>query len=142
MRRYFVPMLLKAEIERPEDVHQTFLPVRRNIMAKSTVEAAVWDAYAKMLDDPLWKVADGTHRPVEAGVSIGIQSDLDTLIKVVDGYLKEGYGRIKLKINPSKDYDWFKAVRDTFGDIVLQVDANSAYTLDDLPFLFMIDGGG
>ena len=78
----------------------------------------------------------GTHRPVEAGVFIRSQADFDTLIKVVDGYLKEGYGRIKLKINPSKDYDWGKAVRDTFGDIVLQVDANSAYTLDDLPFLF------
>lgn len=89
-----------------------------------------------MLDDPMWKVVGGTHRPVEAGVSIGMQSYLDTLIKVVDGYLKEGYGRIKLKINPSEDYDWVKAVRDTFGDIVLQVDANSAYTLDDLPFLF------
>lgn len=89
-----------------------------------------------MLGDPLWKVVGGTHRPVEAVVSIRIQADFDTLIKVVDGYLKEGYGRIKLKINPSKDYDWGKAVRDTFGDIVLQVDANSAYNLDDLPFLF------
>ena len=89
-----------------------------------------------MLGDPLWEVVGGTHRPVEAVVSIRILADFDTLIKVVNGYLKEGYGRIKLKINPSKDYDWGKAVRDTFGDIVLQVDANSAYTLDDLPFLF------
>ncbi len=94
-----------------------------------------------MLGDPLWEVVGGTHRPVEAVVSIRIQADFDTLIKVqadfdtlikvVNGYLKEGYGRIKLKINPSKDYDWGKAVRDTFGDIVLQVDANSAYTLDE-----------
>ena len=44
MRRYLDPMLLKAEIERPEDVHQPFLRVRRNFMGKSTVEAALWDA--------------------------------------------------------------------------------------------------
>lgn len=52
MRRYWAPMLLKAEIERPEDVHQTFLRVRRNFMAKSTVEAALWDAYPKCLANP------------------------------------------------------------------------------------------
>ena len=49
MRRYWMPMLLKAEIERPEDVHQPFLRVRRNFMGKSTVEAALWDAYPKCL---------------------------------------------------------------------------------------------
>lgn len=49
MRRYLAPMLLKAEIERPEDVHQPFLRVRRNFMGKSTVEAALWDTYPKCL---------------------------------------------------------------------------------------------
>ena len=52
MRRYLDPMLLKAESERPEDVHQPFFRVRSNFMRKSTVEAALWDAYPKCLATP------------------------------------------------------------------------------------------
>lgn len=52
MRRYWMPMLLKAESERPEDVHQPFLRVRSNFMRKSTVEAALWDPYPKCLATP------------------------------------------------------------------------------------------
>lgn len=52
MRRYLDPMLLKAEIERPEDVHQPFFRVRSNFMRKSTVEAALWDPYPKCSATP------------------------------------------------------------------------------------------
>ena len=46
------------------------------------------------------------------------------------GYLAEGYVRIKLKIEPGWDVEPVRAVRERFGDdVLLQVDANTAYTL-------------
>jgi O-succinylbenzoate synthase len=61
------------------------------------------------------------------------------LLDAVDGYLAEGYVRIKLKIEPGWDYEPVKAVRERFGDILLQTDANTAYTLADAPLLKRLD---
>jgi O-succinylbenzoate synthase len=52
------------------------------------------------------------------------------LLDAVGGYLAEGYVRIKLKIEPGWDVGPVRAVREAFGgDVLLQVDANTAYTL-------------
>ena len=54
------------------------------------------------------------------------------LLDAVGGYLDEGYVRIKLKIEPGWDVEPVRAVRERFGDdVLLQVDANTAYTLAD-----------
>ena len=50
-------------------------------------------------------------------------------------HVEQGYKRIKLKIEPGWDIDMLSAVRSEFPDIELTVDANSAYTLDDLDVL-------
>jgi O-succinylbenzoate synthase len=51
----------------------------------------------------------------------------------------QGYGRIKLKIKPGRDLDLARAVRATFPDILLMLDANSAYTLADAPRFQQMD---
>ena len=51
----------------------------------------------------------------------------------------EGYRRIKLKIAPGWDVEVVRQVRERFPRDPLQVDANSAYTLDDLPTLQALD---
>ncbi len=61
------------------------------------------------------------------------------LLDVVDGYLADGYARIKLKIEPGRDVEPVRAVRERFGDVLLQVDANAAYTLADAPRLARLD---
>ena len=76
---------------------------------------------------------------VPSGVSVGIQRDPATLVEVVRGYLDEGYVRIKLKIKPGHDIAETAAVREAFPTIPLQVDANSAYTLDDVGTLAQLD---
>ena len=53
--------------------------------------------------------------------------------------LKNGYQRIKLKIKPGKDVDFVAAVRKEFPDILLSVDANSAYDLKDANHLKELD---
>jgi O-succinylbenzoate synthase len=77
---------------------------------------------------------------VQSGVSVGIQPSIDDLLQVVQGYLNDGYLRIKLKIEPGFDIEPVRAVRTTFGDaLLLQADANSAYQLSDAEHLAKLD---
>ncbi len=77
---------------------------------------------------------------VPAGVSVGITDTVEDLLDQVAGYLDEGYLRIKLKIEPGLDVARVAAVRERFGDeLMLQVDANAAYTLDDADHLAQLD---
>jgi O-succinylbenzoate synthase len=81
----------------------------------------------------------GTAERVPAGVSVGIMDSVPALLDAVDGYLAEGYVRIKLKIEPGWDVEPVQAVRERFGDILLQTDANTAYTLADAQHLKRLD---
>jgi O-succinylbenzoate synthase len=76
-------------------------------------------------------------------VSVGIQDSIEQTLRVVEGYLDDGYVRIKLKIKPGWDVELVRAVRGVFGDDVpLQVDANAAYTLLDATTLRRLDDFG
>lgn len=81
----------------------------------------------------------GVRKKVDVGVSIGIQSSVKELIKKVEGYLGEGYKRIKIKIAPGNDIQFVSALRKEFPEILLQVDANSAYTLEDISLFKKLD---
>jgi O-succinylbenzoate synthase len=62
------------------------------------------------------------------------------LLEAVEGYLETGYLRIKLKIEPGWDVEPVGAVRERFGDdLLLQVDANTAYSLGDAGQLAKLD---
>jgi O-succinylbenzoate synthase len=61
------------------------------------------------------------------------------LLDTVAGYLEQGYMRIKLKIEPGWDVEPVGAVRERWPDILLQVDANTAYTLADARHLAKLD---
>ncbi len=75
-----------------------------------------------------------------SGVSVGIHDSIPELLDAVGGYLDEGYARIKLKIEPGWDLAPVAAVRERFGgEVLLQVDANTAYTLRDARHLAKLD---
>jgi O-succinylbenzoate synthase len=76
-------------------------------------------------------------------VSVGIYDDNADLLDAVRRFLEDGYKRIKLKIEPGRDVEAVAAVRKEFGDdILLQVDANTAYTLADAQHLARLDEFG
>jgi O-succinylbenzoate synthase len=70
---------------------------------------------------------------------VGIQTSPDELVDVVFGYLSKGYGRIKIKIKPGRDVMETRAIRRAFPELRLQVDANSAYTLESAARLQQLD---
>lgn len=114
--------------------------IDRNYMAKAAVEMALLDYWLRVENTSLAAFLGATQSRVVAGVSIGIHSDIDQLLDVVSGFRAEGYARVKLKIEPGNDVNPVRAVRNAFGDdLLLQVDANSAYSIDDARHLAQLD---
>lgn len=136
---FLIPLILNKEITHPDEVNEIFASIRQNNMAKSTIEGAIWDIYAQQTNQSLAKALGGEKDKIEVGISIGIQSSIEKLVALVDGYVKEGYKRIKVKIKPGWDVDVMRTLRETFPDVAIMADANSAYTLDDVDLLKRLD---
>jgi O-succinylbenzoate synthase len=112
-------------------------------MAKAALETAVLDAELRGYGVSLARYLGGVRDRVECGVSVGIAATIDALIEEVSGYLAQGYRRIKLKIEPGWDWEPVTAVRAAFGDdLMLQVDANTAYDAASAPRLRRLDAFG
>ena len=109
-------------------------------MAKGALEAAVLDAELRAQGRSMGAAFGAEREWVDCGVSVGIAPTLEELLDEVTGYLEEGYRRIKLKIRPGWDRVPVGAVRELMGPAgMLQVDANTAYTADDIPLLARLD---
>ena len=134
-----IPAILKKDISRIEDHLGIIKNFRGHPMAKGGVETALYDLFAQREKKSLSQFLGGTRNKIDVGVSIGIQSSTSKLIEDITGYLNKGYKRIKIKIEPGNDIEYIKAVRKEYPGILFQVDANSAYTMQDLPLLKSMD---
>jgi O-succinylbenzoate synthase len=94
---------------------------------------------ARVNNIALCELLGGARNDIPCGVSIGIQDTPEQLLEKIRTEVEAGYRRIKIKIKPGWDYDILKLVRQTFPDITLSVDANSAYTLADINLLKSLD---
>ena len=123
-----------------EHVATALAPVKGHPMSKAVLETAILDAELKETGVSFGQYLGAVQERVPAGVSVGIMDSIDELVDAVAGYLAEGYLRIKLKVEPGWDIAPVRAVRERFGnDILLQVDANTAYTLADARHLARLD---
>ena len=107
--------------------------------AKVGIETAFWDLEARRLGKPLYELLGGTNKPVASGLAVGLYDDVADLMRTIERYLKDGYKRVKIKIEKGRDVELVRAVRRSFGDIPLFVDANGAYELSDLPIFQALD---
>jgi o-succinylbenzoate synthase len=139
IRDFLWPALEGREFGSAAEVAGIFAQVRGHNMAKAGVETAIWDAEAKQKNVPLAQLLGGTREEVGSGVSIGIQPSIETLLAKVEKELAAGYQRIKIKIEPGRDIEPARALRQRFPRIRLMVDANSAYTLEDAALLKQLD---
>src|SRR6201997_3807615 len=139
MTQYLIPALLGQKLLSGRECAALFAKVRSHRMAKAALENAVWDAEARQKQIPLWKLLGGTRREIPCGVSIGIQDSVEQLLEKIQTELAAGYRRIKLKVKPGWDLNVLERVRSRWADITLSVDANSAYTLDEVEHLRKFD---
>lgn len=136
---YIGPLLQGKTLTHASEFPELVAHIRGHEMAKSGIENALWDAEAKLAGIPLSRLLGGTKQEIDCGVSLGIRENPQSLLAKVDEELSSGYQRIKLKIKPGKDYEFVRAVRKAFPEILLSVDANSAYLPDDAGHLARFD---
>ena len=142
LRCHLLPRLFVAPRLTAAAVAALLRPVQGHRMAKAAIEMAVLDAELRASGRSLAAHLGAVRLAVDCGVSVGLQDSVSRLLDVVEGYVADGYRRVKLKIEPGWDLEPVRAVRERFGDLALQVDANAAYTLADAAHLARLDDFG
>jgi O-succinylbenzoate synthase len=140
LRRYLVPALAAAPRLDATAVAPVLAKFKGHRMAKAALEMGVLDAELRAAGRSFARELGAVHDRVPCGVSVGIAASVPQLLDEVAGYLEAGYVRIKLKIEPGWDVEPVRAVRERFGDdVLLQVDANTAYSVADARHLAKLD---
>ena len=139
IKDFLLPAVLGKDIASPAGIQEHLRHVRGHPMAKAGLEMALWDLYGKQCGQSLRQLFGGVRARVEVGVSVGLQASPQALVETVAAYLEQGYRRIKIKIKPGRDVADARAVRAAFPQVRLQVDANSAYTLESARSLLPLD---
>ncbi len=140
-------------------------------MAQSALEVALWDLYGRIQDRPLWALINeeyermwginslrstgvisrpeaprattikGTQALVYAGAVVGAEEPANTVREVADA-VSSGYRRVKLKIMPYQGLAATRAVREAFPDLLVTLDANRSFVIDDIEELRAFDDLG
>ncbi len=127
LRNQLVPgFLARPELD-PPCCAQWLEEFRREPFARAGLDGAVWDLAARKEGRPLWQLLGGSRRDIESGAAIGLMPTLPVLLDRVERFLREGYRRIKIKIEPGRDIELVRGIRQRFGNIPLMVDANASY---------------
>lgn len=140
LRDYAIPRVLGHGLASAADVCPLTAHIRGHNMARGGLETAIWDLEARQKGIPLWQaIGGGARREIPCGVSIGIQNSVEELLEKIQCEVEAGYQRVKVKIKPGWDVEVLDRIRQRFPRMALMADANSAYTLDDLPRLKLLD---
>ncbi|MBI2758089.1 MAG: o-succinylbenzoate synthase [Chloroflexi bacterium] len=139
LKDFVAPLIVGQDIKDAADFQQRVSGIRGHHLAKAGVEMALWDLLGKRDKKSLRDMFGGKREKVEVGVSVGLQESPEVLVRTVRGYIEQGYARVKIKIKPGRDVGDASAVRKAFPNLRLQVDANSAFTLESAQSLKPLD---
>ncbi len=139
---YVLPGVVGRDFNGVGDVLAPVAWLRGHPMALATVEMGAWALEAQERGVSLSNLLGGAAREVPVGVSVGLQGSDEDLLRTVEGRVKEGYHKIKLKIKPGRDLEMVRKVRARFPEVPLMVDANASYTRRDAEHLAGLDAFG
>lgn len=102
--------------------------------AAGSVNIAMWDAWAKTLGVPVWKMFGTCHQRVPLYGSGGwLSYSMDELLNEVRDYVKRGFRSVKVKVGSpdiQRDLERLTRVRETVGPHVrVMMDANQGLNL-------------
>lgn len=131
------------EFAGPDDLDARWWGVPDHPMARCAVESAVWDAWCRSRRIPLATALGGSPRDVAVGAVVGLHDDVEGAVAEALERVGEGYRHIKVKIAPGRDHEVVSAMRDAVGpDLPISVDANGAYSIDDVALIAGLAGLG
>ncbi|GBF82561.1 o-succinylbenzoate synthase [Aphanothece sacrum] len=134
-----IPEIIGKSFNHPQEIVESFRKIRGYSFAKTAVETAFWDLYSQEFNIPLWEILGGVGNIIDVGSNLGIIRDKQKLIDEVQKKVDDLTPRIKLKIERNWDIKPISIIRENFPTVPLCVDANSAYTLKDIPHLKEFD---
>ncbi len=134
-----IPALLQKKPGSLGELNAFLESTKTSPFARAGIETAFWDLEAQRKQKPLWELLGGQRNVVESGLAVGIYPTLSKLLAAIERYLRDGYKRVKIKIQPGWDVEPLLAVRGEFGRVPLMVDANCAYTRNDIEHLRALD---
>lgn len=105
-----------------------------NRWAQAAFNIAMWDAWCKILGQPIWKVL-GTSRTIVPIYGSGgwLSYSIEELIDEVSNYKSRGFQAVKIKVGKQdwrEDAERLRLVREAVGnDINIMMDANQGMTV-------------
>lgn len=139
LEKYLCPWIINQQPQDLESVNQILHRVIGNNIAKAGIETACADLFAKVQNKPLFRFLGGERSELQVGAVVSEFEDIALTLNQVSIYLEQGYARVKLKISPGKDLSLLQAVRKNFPSAQFMVDANAAYSLEDLALFKKFD---
>jgi o-succinylbenzoate synthase len=137
------PALLGRSFGDVGDIAETAAAWPASRFAAAGAETALWDLLGQARHASIAELLGASDlridMGVEVGLAVGLHSSIVELIKTIEAHLEAGYRRVKIKIQPGQDLELVRAVRQHYGDVPLQVDANGAYSTADLDILRELD---
>ena len=112
LSEFIIPSILNQELEGPQDFLRRTGSVRGHPMAKAGLEMALVGPAGQAPGS--LAAPDAGRRPrtrFQWGCRWASRTSPEALVKVVEGYLAQGYRRIKIKIKPGRDVEDARAVR-------------------------------
>lgn len=107
-----------------------------NRWSQAAYNIAMWDAWCKILQQPIWKVLGSSGIKIPAYGSGGwISYDIDELVAEVTGYAQRGFKSVKIKVGKpdwKEDLERLTIVREAVGPHVkIMMDANQGMNVPD-----------
>ena len=108
--------------------------VRENNLAKAMIDVAVWDLRANLADAPLWRMWNGRQR-VELSWCVTRQPPLEMAREAESAIRGHGFRALKVKGGQGAETDIaaLREIRRAVGDMLMYVDCNGAYRVEDAP---------
>ena len=123
-----------AVFERLNHANEYFGHEGINRWAQAAYNMAMWDAWGKILGQPIWRILGTSRTEVPIYGSGGwISYSVEELIAEVSGYKARGFQAVKIKVGKPdwrEDLERLRLVREAVGtDIGIMMDANQGMTV-------------
>ena len=132
---FMLPAVIGKEFSDVDDLLDLVGSIRGNNATRYAIDSLGYHMLSSKLGASVSEIIGGTNAQVACGVSVGIYSDSAQMLEFIEKCLQEGFLRIKLKIKPGHDVEILDIVRKRFPSVLIMVDANGAYSRDDLHHL-------
>ncbi|WP_075620144.1 o-succinylbenzoate synthase [Paenisporosarcina indica] len=141
LEKWIIPSILNKTFQHPDEFDECVNSIKRHNMAKSCVNHALWDVYAKKMNVPLWKVIGGKSASIEAGIVVAVSTE-KAMEADIESAISAGYKRVKLKISESSNPQLLKKIIAKYPNTLFFADANGDFTEKTLHVLKSFDDSG